>query len=80
MPRSLSLGEWLGLITLMLNVLALVWGAAKLSEKLDSLVKAFDKHIERVDKIEDEVILQGKKVETLWDGHTDRRTGEDRRK
>lgn len=79
MNHTLSVGEYLGLITLILNVLALVWGAAKLSSKLDNLADAFRDHKERVDRIEDEVNNHESDLAVLYDGR-ERRKGPDRRK
>lgn len=62
-----------------LNVFALIWGAAKLSSKLDNLADAFTDHVKRVDTIEKNQVEGDKKVAILWDGH-ERREGVDERR
>lgn len=78
--RQLSIGEWLGIITLGLNVLALVWGAATLSNKLDTVIKAFEGHIQEFKVVVATVNEHEVDLGILYDGKNDRRTGHDRRK
>lgn len=63
----------------MLNLCGFVWAAARITGKLETLIKSFDKFTDRVDKIETTQNGHTTELALLWDGRERRRGVDDRR-
>lgn len=59
---SLSIGEVSAIIAIILNLLAVVWGASKLATKLDGVIETLKEYRRDVGTLKDEQIKQGKDI------------------